>query len=316
MKKNTLQGKVTPSAYRKTVLMLLTLIPSVVFAQKQEIAPKQNRLKVISYNIWNGFNHGKDKDRKQKAIDWFKAQRPDVVALQELNSYTQEKLLNDAKKWGHNYAEIVKTGGYPTGITSNKPITVKERILEQMHHGVLHCETWGIDFFVVHFSPFSFKKRHEEADIILSKLEKVREDQDEYIVLGDFNALSPFDAQFYNWNKDMLERLKESEKKHAHVRNLINGQLEYGAISKYLSLPLIDVVQKHTTELEERLSIPSQVWEKEPELGRYGSPNRVDYIMASPKLATKCTYARTLNGAQNYYLSDHYPVMAIFDLQR
>jgi|TARA_B110000305_G_C18787749_1_gene336908 hypothetical protein len=43
-----------------------------------------------------------------------------------------------------------------------------------MHHGALHFRTWGIDFMVVHFSPFSYKKRGEEAKIILSKLAEVR----------------------------------------------------------------------------------------------------------------------------------------------
>ena len=125
-------------------------------------------LRVISYNIWNGFEWGKAGERKQNAIAWINSQKPDVVALQELNGYTREALLEDAREWGHSYAEIVKTAGYPVGLTSNKPIEVKERILENMHHGALHCTTWDIDFIVVHFSPFSYQKRQEEAQIVLS----------------------------------------------------------------------------------------------------------------------------------------------------
>ena len=41
-------------------------------------------LKVISYNIWNGFDFRKDVERKNNVIDWFVDQKPDVVALQEL----------------------------------------------------------------------------------------------------------------------------------------------------------------------------------------------------------------------------------------
>ena len=41
-------------------------------------------LKVISYNIWNGFDFRKDVERKNNVIDWFAYQKPDVVALQEL----------------------------------------------------------------------------------------------------------------------------------------------------------------------------------------------------------------------------------------
>ena len=64
---------------------------------------------MISYNIWNGFDWGKDVERKTNFIDWVNVQKPDVFALQELCGYTQEMLLEDAKKWGHNYAELLKT---------------------------------------------------------------------------------------------------------------------------------------------------------------------------------------------------------------
>ncbi|WP_299537539.1 endonuclease/exonuclease/phosphatase family protein [Ulvibacterium sp.] len=308
----SLEKPIKYSFLRLFTILLLGLLPIVILAQEETSKPSQQRLKVISYNIWNGFDYGKDKERQQNAIDWIKAQNPDVVALQELNDYTLEKLLHDAKKWGHSHAEILKSDGYPVGITSNKPITVKERILENMHHGALHCETWGIDFFVIHFSPFSFTKRHEEADIILSKLEKVRKNQDKYIVLGDFNALSPFDAQFYKGNNKMLAAMKESEHKHEHIRNLHMGRLEYGVMARYVGFPLLDVVQIHTRELEERLSSPSQIFEKDVDKGRYGHPKRIDYIMTSPALEGVCTYARVHNGESTYHLSDHYPVIAVF----
>ena len=106
-------------------LIFLSIINSV-YSQKEEIK-NANSLKIISYNIWNGFDRAKDIDRKKNMGDWVVLQNPDVVVLQELNGYTKEKLLQDAKKWGHNYAEIVKITGYPVGITSNKPIEVKEK---------------------------------------------------------------------------------------------------------------------------------------------------------------------------------------------
>jgi len=284
-----------------------------IYSQKPK-AEELKSFKVISYNIWNGYDWGKDTNRRKKMMDWMVSQSPDVVAFQELCGYTKEKLLKDAKEYGHSYAEIVKTSGYPVGITSNKPILVKEKILENMHHGALHCEISGIDFMVVHFSPFSYKKRHEESRIIISKLKEIRKQDNEVIVLGDFNAVSPFDAQFYKGNKEMLSSMLASEKKHKHVRNLLKGELEYGAISSYLSFPLIDVVQSHTKEFEERLSCPTQIFEKEMNKGRPIGSLRIDYILTSPELAKKCTYARVLNGAHTFYLSDHYPVMAEFKL--
>ena len=188
----------------KKVFILITTIALFGFNNEFKTIKETKTLKIISYNIWNGFDWGKDNDRKSKFVSWVNTQAPDIIALQELCGYTQEQLLEDAKKWGHSYAKIVKTTGYPVGITSIKPIEVKEKILEGMHHGALHCETAGIDFVVIHFSPFSYKKRHEEAKIILDKLSKLSKEQNKYIVLGDFNALSPFDAHLYKNNTELL----------------------------------------------------------------------------------------------------------------
>lgn len=293
-------------------LVLFLCVYASLFGQKNGEL-ESSKLKVISYNIWNGFEWGKDTVRREKVIAWINSQKPDVVALQELCGFTEEKLSKLGEAWGHPYVEILKTSGYSVGITSEKPIDVKERILEHMHHGALHCQTYDIDFMVIHFSPFSYRKRHEEAEIILSKLMKIREAQNKYVVLGDFNAVSPIDADYYKANENKLKSMRESEEKHKHVRNLFYGQLEYGVISKYLSFPLIDVTQIFTTGLDQRISCPTQVFEKKKGEGRHPNSARIDYILTSPYLSKFCVDARVINGQETYYLSDHYPVVAEFN---
>lgn len=61
-------------------------------------------LRVVSYNVFEGLRYF-DK-RHERAVAWIAAQRPDVVALQELNNYTVEKLKEDARAWGHPYVEL------------------------------------------------------------------------------------------------------------------------------------------------------------------------------------------------------------------
>jgi len=295
---------------KKTILGTLVLI---TFLSLHLVSAQEKKsIKVISYNIWNGFDWGKDIDRKTEFIDWVNTQNPDVFALQELCGYTQEQLLEDAKKWGHSYAEILKTSGYPVGITSKEPIEVKEKILEDMHHGALHCKVYGIDIFVIHFSPFSHQKRRQEARIILDKLSQLGPGQNKYLVLGDFNALSPFDADLYRDRKWLLEDKRASEKEHEHVRNLMDGELEYGVIGSLLGFPLIDVVQRFTTTWEDRLSCPTQIFETEPGQGPHKNATRIDFILSSPFLAKKCVNARVLNKKETFYLSDHYPILAEF----
>jgi len=290
-----------------TVILSFSIL--IVFAQSHE---KPKNLKLITYNIWNGFEWGKDTIRQANMIDWIQKKSPDVLALQELNDFNQEKLAREAKKWGHNYALILKESGYPVGITSRYPIELKERIIENMHHGALHCKTAGIDFFIVHLSPFQHIKRHKEAKIILDKLSKITASQDKYIVLGDFNAVSPLDAHLYKGNKELITEMKKSEEKHSHVRNLLQENLEYGVISSFLSFPLIDVTQLYTDQLEQRISYPTQVFEKKRGEGRSIHSTRIDYILVSPKLAAKCTNAGVYNQKGTFYLSDHYPVYSEF----
>jgi exodeoxyribonuclease III len=290
-------------------IVILSSFHSIAFSQES-----QTTLKVMTYNIWNGFERDKDNDRKDKLITWVNTQNPDVLALQELCGYTREKLLADAKKWGHGYAEILKTSGYPVGITSNKPIEVKEIILEKMHHGALHCKIAGIDFFVIHFSPFSYQKRHEESKIILEKLSKLSIEQNMYIVLGDFNAVSPLDGDLYKNKVTLINSLKASELQHSHIRNLLNGELEYGVIGSLLGYPLIDVTQKYTSGWDERVSCPTQVLETKKGNGRPENSKRIDYILVSPFLSGKCINAKVLNQKETFYLSDHYPVIAEFNV--
>lgn len=296
----------------KAMLLLVLLLAGFLLSGQENAAYPGKNLKVISYNIWNGFEWGKDTAREAKAVAWIASQDADVVALQELCGFSKEKLSELAESWGHPYTVLLKTTGYPVGITSKKPIEVKERIFDHMHHGALHCKTFGIDFMVIHFSPSSYKKRNEEASIILAKLSEIRKEQDKYMVLGDFNAHSPFDADYYKDKTRMLETMRTSAANNGNKGNLFNGELEYGTMSSFLGFPNMDVVQKYTAGYDQRISFPTQVFEQKPGEGRRYNSSRIDYILTSPGLAKKCVDARVLNGPDTYYLSDHYPVLAEF----
>ena len=197
----------------------------------------------MSYNIWNGFDWGKDEERREALTNWINSKEPDIVAFQELCGYTEQKLLEDAKKWGHKYAIILKTGGYPVGLTSSKPIVLKEKVMDDLWHGMLHCKTWGIDVFVVHLSPADRDFRYKEAGIISEKIKAVKNEN--YVVLGDFNAHSPFDGDVdLNFPK-LLEKRQLSDEKNEKHNNLLDGQHDYSVMSTFLSLPLIDVLHRY-----------------------------------------------------------------------
>jgi len=302
------------SELKKSLIGVFILIFSVS-AIAQE---KNNQFRVITYNIWNGYDWGKDEVRRTEVAEWINRQEPSIVALQELCKYTPEKLEEDALSWGHPYSVLLKTTGYSVGLTSEYPITVKEKILDGMHHGALHCVIKGIDVFVIHFHPGIISFRREEIAIMLDKFASVREHNQYYMVLGDFNSHSPFDADLYDPEGYLLTRLNERHPdKGIEEGNLSYGDLDYSVMSSLLAFPLIDVCRPYTCGIEERGSFPGRVLgsvnnESDEEL--VSRLERIDYILASPELSIKCTGSRVCNGKENHYLSDHYPVMAEFEL--
>ncbi|MEN8193080.1 MAG: endonuclease/exonuclease/phosphatase family protein [Bacteroidota bacterium] len=281
------------------IVFLFLTVGNTTFAQEKE-------LKVITYNIWNGFDWGNDTVRNVKLVNWVREQKADIVALQELCNYTPEKLEEDAKAWGHNYSVLLKETGYSVGLTSKYLIKVKEKILDGMHHGALHCETTGIDVFVIHFWPGNYKYR-EEIAIITERLKKVREETPYYIVLGDFNAHSPIDADLYNPNGYLFSRKKSFEKDNINI-------IDYEAMSSLLAFPLVDVCQLYTKGMSERGTFPGRVLgplNNETSEQLISRLERIDYILTSPELAKKCVNANVCNSKENWFLSDHYPVVCL-----
>ena len=270
-------------------------------------------LKVITYNIWNGFDFRKDIDRKKGVIDWLVDQKPDVLALQELCGYNQESLLEDARKWGHNHAVILKDNCHSVGLTSTRPIVIKEKVLDGLWHGMLHCETFGVDFFVVHLSPKDRDFRVKESNIIISKIASI--ENRSFMVLGDFNSHSPFDGDMDMESPEFLEKIRISDLSNKANNNLLDSEFDYSVMSSFMSYPLIDVTQRFVSS-QDRFTFPAEVLLKNYTSKELLEKNRrrIDFIMASRELAKNCVNSSVYNDKEAGLLSDHYPVVAEFKL--
>lgn len=294
--------------YIYAIAILLT--GPFVRAQDTEKLP----VKIMTYNIWNGFDWGKDTTRKVKFIEYIKDKAPNVLALQELCGYDEEQLKEDAKKWGHDYVQLLKTEGYPTGLTSDRPIELKERVLESFWHGMLHCKTYGIDFFVVHLSPADAQTRLREANQIKQKVQSL--EGNHYIVLGDFNAFSPMDATWMEKNDALRQRyIKSTNEKYSNLRM---GEFDYSVISTFLGIPCIDICLGRAG-LKEGDTFPTKIFmdEAQRKAGtKAQNAQRIDFILADPTLAKLCFKAEILNVEGAHFLSDHYPIMAEFILKK
>ena len=296
----------------------VVLLTICFFLVTEVIAQKE--IKIITYNVLEGLgnNSSYGVDRHENFVSWIQAQKPDIVALQEMYG-SEEQLAKDARTWGHSYYAILNDKGAPIALTSNQPIVVKRKYREEFWHGMLHCETYGIDFLVVHLSPADWKYRLSEARLIAGIVDSIKQDTERYVLLGDFNSHSPFDDELYLQNPGLKEKyqrgdLTNKEKENPH-RSLAEGHIDYSVMSKFLSFPLVDVTQRFIP-FYQRHTFPSPiligVWRTAGNIGR--TPERIDYILTSITFAQYCRSVRVHNGEENDYLSDHYPVEAVFEI--
>lgn len=229
-------------------LLLISLFPITSNGQPA----RKEKLRVISYNIWNGFEH--DASRRANFIDWIKGQQPDILAITELVGFTEKNLGQLASEYGHKYYAIVKEEGYPVGITSNEPITVVKKQVEDFWHGMLHVKTYGLDIIVTHLSPHDWKFRLKEAQMLTKYIQDNQ--LDNCMVMGDFNAYSPFDADWVETHAQLIKNKQKWDAEQETYRNMRDGRLDYSVLSQFLSIGLTDICRLYVPA-DKRTTFPT-----------------------------------------------------------
>ena len=281
-------------------LISSSLLPSFCFADKE------NTTRVLTYNVWYGFT--KKSERKSDWLAYVKSLKPDIVALQELNGYTPEKLADDAKFWGHKYHALLKENGFPTGITSKFPIRDLKRVTDGYHHGMLSCMTGGIQIYNIHLHPGHWEIRHREVDLLLKTLELHRSDQP-VLLVGDFNTFSSRDQDHYDQTPDMIPFFRRLDIRWKSNRNLRDDRLDYTHLTKFEKAGYHDLIAERRKVFLG--TFPTKLRLDEDN----GPPRRLDYFFANSVLTEKCVEARYLVNEKTDILSDHYPAIAEFRIE-
>jgi exonuclease III len=233
--------------------------------------------------------------------------------MTELVGFTEKDLGQLASEYGHKYYAIVKEEGYPVGITSNEPITVVKKQMEGFWHGMLHVKTHGLDMIVTHLSPHDWKFRLKEAQMLTSYIQDNQ--LDNCMVMGDFNAYSPFDADWVETHAQLIENMQKWDAEQETYRNMRDGRFDYSVLSKFLSIGLTDICRLYVPA-DKRTTFPAAFlygWQH-GDTRLHGIGERLDYILVSPSLVSRCLDARIHNGIDTEGISDHYPVSV--DLQK
>ncbi len=272
-------------------------------------------LTVATYNIWEGLDN--DPERKARFTAWIDSTKPDVLMLDELVGFTPAKLQKLAEDCGFPYSSLLKEEWYPVGVVSKTPIETVNRIITPMEivlgqkkglwHGLLHARTAGLDLLITHLSPFDYKFRRQEAEILINYADSLG--LKDYLIAGDLNSISPYDADFMAKKKKWLNGARKGDAKRPDWNNLNEqGMFDTSVISRFLSSGLTDALWKFVRNPKNRMTHPTAYSRKmqpgDPWLDSINS--HIDYVLLSPALMKRCTGARVdrVEG-----VSDHYPVV-------
>jgi endonuclease/exonuclease/phosphatase family metal-dependent hydrolase len=265
-----------------------------------------NALKVLSYNVWNGFTE-KPEPRRERWRAWMAEENPDVVSLQELKGFTLDQLRTEAMAWGHSHVVLLKEDGFPTGLTSSTPITEVRRIRDGMHHGLLRGRIRGVYFYVIHFHPSHYGRRIEEARHLKADIDTLPEPNPRIVLVGDFNGFSPADQFHYDRDPRLVPFFEMLDKQYPEARNLNGRRLDYGGIEEILKHGFVDLAaQTRPSSAPFVGTFPTELRRDED----LGTDRRLDYIFVSPNLARGARYATVIRDSTTAMLSDHYPLVA------
>ena len=286
-------------------LLLIPLMMTTCYPSEKE--KNKSNFRLVTYNVWYGFT--KVPERKDRWIRWMQEQNPDVVSLQELNEYTPEQLADDASKWGHQYSELLKTEGFPTGITARYPIEDVKRFFEGFHHGLLRVKIQDKYIYIIHLHPSNWETRNREIDLIISDIGNLP-DGSSIILAGDFNTFSPNDSLYYGHGR--LEPFFNARDEEYNEVNLKEGKLDYSVIRKLHDAGFLDLeFKRRTADYEFTGSFPTLI-EKE---GEHGDQRRLDYVFANKNLSDNVMRAEIIADKITLTLSDHLPVIVDFEIK-
>ena len=277
----------------RNIVFKLCFYAALLFLSSNGLLAQEN-LKILQYNILEGFKG--DTLIQNQYFTWLNEINPDIIAYQEMNGFTQKKLENFALKYGHEYAILSKTEGYPVALTSKFPIVNVQKITDNMHHGYIYANTANLHIFVIHFSPHQLTKRKSEIRQILAHAALLPQNE-KILITGDFNSFSPSDSIVYD--TDRLKSYLRYEEEHSYVRNLSNGHFDYSVIEAIEKAGFKDLLKLFHKDF-----IQSSV----------ESRQRIDFMFGNKELAKYCLSNEIIIDNKTRKLSDHYPSLGIFNV--
>jgi exodeoxyribonuclease-3 len=261
-------------------------------------------LTAMTYNILNGGRGGR-LDAIARVIT---GQRPDVLALQELQHFQRDggrEIRRLAEATGMR-AFLTRSwcGGQPVAILVRNAdaVTSARPVRRPFHHAAaevtVDTDHGPLTVIGTHLYPFSGGRRLWEARWLAGRADPERM----VLLMGDLNSLDP-------WT-DHTARLRALPPRHRsrHLRR--TGAVDTRAVRTLADAGFVDVCRRAAPE-------PGTLDYTAPTEHGGGdefSRMRLDYILGTDPVARLARTCRVVSGGETETASDHYPVVAQFDL--
>lgn len=260
----------------------------------------QKTFRFITYNILQGMRRDSLVGKPQ-FVSWVKKMDPDVLALQEVTGFTQETLESLAISYGHPYAVLLTEGiKYPVAVSSKYPITNVRKVFDNMDRGFILSDIAGYRTAVVHLTPFDYRKRRQEAALMLAEIGN--RGGTNWVLMGDFNTVSPSDAAAYQDGR-LVAAYRRYESKYAPILKLDHGQLDYQVIRQFLDSGYTDVLRLKQDKFIKTVHPRAFQPRNSKDIA-----SRIDFIFVDEALKSRVHRSVVIKDQFTDYYSDHYPV--------
>ena len=281
----------------KAACFLLVTLHVISCKKKEETTTQVEAIKVLSYNIYEGFRG--DEATISKFKKWADTLNADVIAFQEMKYFTKESLKTFAAEMGYPYTVMFHESGLPVALVSRFPITNIKTVPSDLH--LIEAQILSYHFFVIHLNAATYEKRQQEIAIIMERVNKISNNE-KILMMGDFNNMSPQDAKDYD-NTAKMNLVAQSEINNPGTKILNNGKIDYSVIQTLLDNGFYDTWKMFREGYEK--SAPTK-------LRTHNNYTRIDYIFANKALSNDFMKSYMVKDEFTDYASDHYPMVFIY----
>ncbi|WP_167666517.1 endonuclease/exonuclease/phosphatase family protein [Micromonospora narathiwatensis] len=254
---------------------------------------------------WNILTGGRDRDgtdRWDRIVAVVAAQRPDLLAVQELRGLDRGgRLAELAGRLGMTPHLARSWFGQPVAVLVRAPLRALRsgRVRRPFHHATAQVQVatgaGPLTVFSTHLNPYSGGQRRMEADWLAVAVGRTGGRL--ALLAGDLNTLDP--AVDHTARLAGLPTLYRRR----HLRR--DGRtVDTRAVSRLLDAGLVDLWPYTGGGEPDGPTVPT----------RYGgaefAPTRLDYLLATPEVAAVTRAVRVVRGGGADTASDHYPVVA------